>query len=701
MMRTFLILLIALVVSLRGGIARASPANLSAADGDGTQHECPAAGLEAYTIRGARIVNPFGFLPWIRAAIADAERGVAALQGKRFAYAEVQHWRDVLAEINDAAPSEQRVRVSAVITAVENCADGFVDVVYYDFSSQIAPVLGSTIESRRAGVAAPETVAGGERTPKRFRLAPSAGYDRAEGLFGGGRFDYHPGAEADGLPLDSFTVSGEGSPFMHRASAALAGAAREDLGWLADAHWQLDYFSSSEPVDHARIARDRGAAQFAATTSPLGPWQLPLRFGAAAEGGRLDSDFFSRPLPDDTVRSSAYWSAKTYVGLTAQLRRHTLAASYGLELGSTGSADIDWIKHIGDVAHMVTVPVGDHRAVTVESRLTGGILQVPGVVPVGGRFFGGNREEPFIVDDAWAIRSNPVVRSVPANRFSGANRGPGGTKFVSYNLTVGLPIWRIPLVPLEASRDPDFREQVAGGIESATNTLQQEFAAKDPAYERLAARVPEVAADVRRLEAAVSAAQSTHPTEHAKLFHACSRAITMAKKRADAAATSSGSGQLGRIAALLSADETENRLAAVHAACAIDLNAELHDQAIAAAGADLERIHLEMEDEFAAIDQENAHRQAESEMRFVHRIVAWVIDEANVVAIGPVLMFDVAHIDPAASGYGTRYGVGAGLRLTLVDYADFTAGYVANPYRRGNEPPGAPFFAIEFRDVLN
>ena len=43
---------------------------------------------------------------------------------------------------------------------------------------------------------------------------------------------------------------------------------------------------------------------------------------------------------------------------------------------------------------------------------------------------------------------------------------------------------------------------------------------------------------------------------------------------------------------------------------------------------------------------------------------------------------------------GVRYGVGPGLRLSLVN-ANFTIGYVFNPRRVGPEKAGAIFFKLD------
>jgi hypothetical protein len=663
-----------------------------------------------YVVRSVRVDSPFRFLPWIDAGLADLEREMAAMVGHQYQRAEILRWAAELERRNflpDAGGS--RVRASAVVVRVANCADGALDVLYYDFSTQIAPQLDTTIESRRAATSAPERVAGTvPRSP--FRLAPSGGYDRDEGPFGGGRFEYRPAANDGPDLVDSLAIDGHGSPFMHRVSAMLSGSSGAEMpDWLAEAQWQFDYDDVSEPADDFQLERRHGGGGFSATTSPVVGLGVPLRFGGLIEGGKQSSDFATAILPSDTVSSSTYWSSKLYVGSSARLERGSFSLSYGLEVGSRGSADVDWIKHIVDLAHEISIPILNHRALSLESHVTGGLLDVPGTVPVSVRFFGGNREDPFIPGDGWAIRSNPVIRSIPANGFFRTKHGPGGTWFAAYNLTIAFPVWRSPLVPPELSEDPEFTDQVSANIASATSILQTEYRAKDASFIHTASRLQDAERALTDLAAAVEAAQASNPSADT-LFKACLKAINTAQRRARKAAESKGGAQLGLVSDLLDMDEEdsdakdgggiENRASKVQLACVMGLNATVHDPAIASRTADFEVIRRDMERNFAAIDDAVASRQAESEMSYAKRIVDQLITECNIAAISPVLMFDVAHIGPSSDRYGTRYGVGGGLRLTLVDSVDFTVGYVANPTARSNEDPGAPFFTIQFRDVF-
>ena len=694
-----LLVLLAVEACLCAPVGAAPTTVLSAAS-------CPASvdfERAGYTVRRARLEGPFAFLGWIRAGLEAAGPDVSALNGRPYREAEVLGKAGELEQMSFLpAPVEQRVRVSLIVVSVEQCSDAQLDVVYAVFSSQIAPVLSGTFESRRLEPASPQRVAGADAERGRLRLFPGLGYDRGDGLFAGGRLEYRlPPAGARLLPLDAIVLEGRGSGAMHEVSAALTGATDDAADWLAHVDWQLDYLDASKPTERSELRTNRLAAQLAAITAAFGPLPVSLRFGGLLEGGRLDSDFRTSALGPDTVAGSDYGAVKLYLGTTTRLDHHVLAASYGIQLGSLGpDGRIDWIKHIGDVAHEVAVPLGDHRALTVESRLTGGVLQVPGSVPVAARFFGGNREEPFIPGDAWSIRGSPVVRSLPTNRLDRTRDGAGGTRFFAYNLTAAFPVWRRPLVPSELSRDPKFTEILNGQLVTATSAVQTGYISKDASFQAAAARIPAVLTELASLQAAVEAAEAGAPAEQREQFQACTGAIRRADGRARRAAEAKNEAQVGRLAALLTVDPDEDRLRKVRAACVTDLDARLTAAELTAAADRLEQIRLDMEAAYARIDQAQASRRAQTEMAFVRRTVNTLVHELNLVSVSPVLMFDVAHLGPADERLGTRYGIGGGLRVSLASSVDFTAGYLANPRRLPGEPAGAFFFSMQFKDIF-
>ena len=667
---------------------------------------CPA-GVDfeksGYIIRFAHVKSPFQYVSALHTAIRNIEAKVADLAGRPYQNREVRKRADELEAVNFLPDViEQPIRISLVMTSVENCSSGQLDLLYTVLTTQLAPVLSRTFESYQLEKFAPERTAGIDAEINRWRFSPSIAYDRSEQLSGGARLEYRSGNPlANYLPFGSLMIDGRASARMHDFSAALSGSVVRVAEWFEWAEWQLNYLNTSNPTDQSSLRQNRFAAQSSAMTRPLGSVQLPLRFGGQLEGGTLRSHFASSELAHNTVDGSGYGSVKFYLGTTARLDRNVFALSYGLEVGSTRpGSEVGWLKHIADVAHDVSFPVGDHRSLDIESRLTAGIIQIPGSIPASARFYGGNREEPFMPGDNWNIRSNPVIRSIPANRFSQTENGQGGTRFISYNMTAGIPIWRRPLVPSELSHDSEFTDELNGQLQTATSLLQPDYAAKDLHFQRVTTRLDELQSSLDKLQALVSAAQLSAPEAFGQQLKVCVSAINTAKRRAQAAVQSKGAAQYGDVSTLLTVNETEDRLNKVHTACLQGLNSP-QDVQITAAAESVEEIHSEMEKEFALIDQSVASKQAESEMSYVKRTLNSILYEMNFLSLGPMLMFDVAHTGPAGSKLGTRYGIGGGLRFTLVSHVDFTVGYAANPKRITGEAPGAFFFSMRFKDLLN
>ena len=73
----------------------------------------------------------------------------------------------------------------------------------------------------------------------------------------------------------------------------------------------------------------------------------------------------------------------------------------------------------------------------------------------------------------------------------------------------------------------------------------------------------------------------------------------------------------------------------------------------------------------------------------------------NIYSIGPIFIFDTDRIWPQTiPGNGLRYGIGGGVRLTLVSHANLTLGYARNLNRIPQESSGALFFSISTTELL-
>ena len=635
-----------------------------------------------------------------------AELAVKELEGRPYVAGEVAQKRASIRNLNFPPDSgQQRVRVLAVVTKVEKCEDKQLDLVYSVYSSQILAPFAGSIEALNA---TPAKAAGATDVTGRFRLTPRLDYNRAQNLMGGGRLEYAPAlGAADGL-ISNVVVDATGSSTSHDLSLELSGT-KEHAGdslarWIAHSEWQLNYLDQSLPSEQSKLNRRRLAAQWLAQTLPLGRWALPLRFGAAMEHGNLDSDFTRVRLAADSLRGGDYSSLKLFAGTTGRLKRSAFSASYGVEAGALDSTSRpDWVKHVVDLAHEVAVPTSDtHRPVEIESRVTAGLIRVKGAVPVAARFFGGNREDAFISGESWSIRANPFIRSIVAGQFGREGGGAGGTRFAAFNLTMAYPIKNMPLVPVEVSRTGEVQGAINGAITTATNALAAQNLAED---RRRAPALSELLSGLRAAFAAllkgVDAARAASSDAVPELFDACTSAIEEADGSAGEAMTAVDEELDQYLNSLLpyttgAGVYKPGRINAVLSACVGDLNARHGSAAIALDAKPLADMLAGSQYVLLKVD---AKRRAVEELTPVRHTVRTLFNEVNLESISPVLMFDAARMDPNG-GLGTRFGIGVGLRATLVNSVDFTLGYVANPRRVAGESPGEFFFSMRIRDLF-
>jgi hypothetical protein len=666
---------------------------------------------EGYRIRKFRIEDPFDFLPWVRNRKKSATKLIEKLfEDPTFRYSAVAgEALDIINRENFLpATSDERVKIRVEVVSVENCSGKELDLVYRIYSTQIMPVLSSAPEARETERESPQTAAG-QTTVKApvtnpFRFTPAAGYDSTNKLSGGGRLEITPG-QFWGLPFTSGFVEGQASSTMKTISAALSGSADSE-GWLAHSEWLLDYNNYSLPTGAGQIKGGHMTAQFSGMSRPLARGNLTFRFGAVLEGGNRQSSIRNVPLAPDTLANAGFGSLKFYAGMASRLRHNVFSVSYGLELGSVGpAARVDWRKHIGDVRHEFWYPLGNHRILDLESRLTVGRIQVPGNIPLSERFFGGNNEEFFIPGDTWEIRENPVIRAIPGSRLYRTADGAGGERFFSYNLTAAYTVWRKALVPQELIDDPSFSSVLGDALDTITGNLQNTHATKDPHYQKIVTNLlPRVNVALVNLQTVVTNAQLAHPGEAETKFKTSLRAISTAIRRADSAAHPIDVGQqYGNVRALLSPsdEEGENRLAKVMTSVQ-ELAAEIGgDASITTASTALDGVRTSMESEFGQIDQVKAAKMATASMAFTRRTLNTLFNDVNIYSVSPVVVFDVARISRERAGLGgMRYGPGLGLRLELASVAHFTAGYAWNVRPGLDEGHGTFFFSIGVRDIF-
>ncbi len=101
--------------------------------------------------------------------------------------------------------------------------------------------------------------------------------------------------------------------------------------------------------------------------------------------------------------------------------------------------------------------------------------------------------------------------------------------------------------------------------------------------------------------------------------------------------------------------------------------------------------------QFDSIDISEAESLADEDMKLVEASLDSFVNELNWLAVSPVGIFDAAQVFPDKSGM--RFGVGGGVRLSLVNF-NVTLGYAFNPNRRPGEGRGALFFTMDVTDVF-
>src|SRR5262249_29264989 len=157
-------------------------------------------------------------------------------------------------------------------------------------------------------------------------------------------------------------------------------------------------------------------------------------------------------------------------------------------------------------------------------RFTAGGIQNLSQLPVTERFFGGNNEENFFPGSDWIIRSNPVIRSIPANRLFVSAAGIGGDQFFSYNSTMAVTVWGKPVVPAELRSDPQFQKLLDGAVVSQESILLNYYKTKDSHFGTIRSQAPGLLAKLAQVRAAEETAHSTAPASVQDDFDACTDA---------------------------------------------------------------------------------------------------------------------------------------------------------------------------------
>lgn len=115
----------------------------------------------------------------------------------------------------------------------------------------------------------------------------------------------------------------------------------------------------------------------------------------------------------------------------------------------------------------------------------------------------------------------------------------------------------------------------------------------------------------------------------------------------------------------------------------------------------LAALRKEMRQSLRKIPYTRPQLQAAEAVNYTGHMFDTIFRELNLVAVSPVVMFDVARIGPHTDPTyrGLRYGLGAGAKFSLVTL-DVTAGYSWNLNRRPGEGGGALVFSMDISDLF-
>ena len=124
-------------------------------------------------------------------------------------------------------------------------------------------------------------------------------------------------------------------------------------------------------------------------------------------------------------------------------------------------------------------------------------------------------------------------------------------------------------------------------------------------------------------------------------------------------------------------------------------------RALADEGKSLAALHGRMLKDLKVIVPTDPERKTRRDIDYAVQSLDVVFRELNLYAVSPILIFDVARLGPSKNSDfgGARYGLGAGVRFSLVSL-DLNLGYAGNLNRRRGEGRGAFVFSLDVADLF-
>ncbi len=660
-----------------------------------------------YTVREVRIESPIDFLQAVARTLDAIKPSLPLQPGAVFSATRASEGTALIQKRLAAADQgvEQSFRLLVVIGRIENCNEAGptrqLDLVYKAFTTNYNAYLSHSFELKQSEIERPATTAATSNASGSLLVKPFFGYNRTRQLFGGGQLT----ARMPGGIFDSLRFAASGSPSSNIEELELAGMRVPKNTILNRLEYRFGYSHSDIPAANNRLKEGKVQAQLFGATKPIGANNLVLRFGVSLEGGNQQTESNPALASGNNITSSGYGALKTYVGATANAGNYSVAGSYGLQAGTLGaSTSVEFIKHLMDLAATArflpkqTTPGDFHKPLNVEARLTGGVIQTLGQLPVAERFFGGNATQDFITGDNWTIRSSPFIRSIPENRLNGvATVGPiGGTSFYSVNLTVSRPVWGRSIIPKEMAEDPQF----FSAVESAKATAREALIATRknglPAFKQVVQHLSAFNPDLKQVDAILKLLPADVPEDLADAAADVQDDLAIIGEILNDQSTLPS-----KLDGFIKVDRSTVTKFIEH----LDsLRDELQAASLPGPAAQVKSVRDSIATqqstlvaELNQIDFSEATRLADRDMKSIDSVLRTFLHELNLVSISPVGIFDVARIWP--DQFGTRFGIGGGVRLSLVNF-NVTLGYAVNPKPRLQEGRGAFFFSMDVTDLF-
>jgi len=642
----------------------------------------------------------FSFLRSIRqiAPVNDPNLQKGALLNLQALSAFVKQLQDTL-----SAGSDERFHVSIVRVFLERCsppegASGELHVNVQVFDSSPSLSFFRQFESRQFEIADPISAARSGMSKTAVKFLPRAGFNSSDRIFGGGLLS----ATIPAGVIDTLTVEGTGSNTGSRANLDLTGERSWESGRLQSASWHLGFSRMDRPTGEVSLVGSALYGHFRLISQPLGASNTVLRFGSEIAGGNSQSDLEQSALPLNTLASASNQTWKNAVGVTTRIGVHSIAASYGVQMGRVGRGKtVDYHKHLADLAYSTYKLLGDHKLVEYETRLSTGILRTPGMVPAAERFFGGNRETglfsgPEFSND-WRIRSNPFLRGISANRFNRVVPGPitGGEGFFAWNNTVTLPtpLVHYPLLPGRLVESPEFAQALKTARGANQSALTVSYTADDPASKEAVKKIPAVDATLDALRRIVDEIVKSGGAAQADA-KACSAIIRNQRAVLEEAAEAME---------MVVAEDDDSAVIPSVLACVGKVRVQQPDSRFEPLVDALNKLSQQIRALLDKIDRKKVEKLVNRDMALSDRAMNVFFKEASILTVNPVVVLDVARLSgdfQSAGRLGVRYSIGGGLRLQILRVMNLTGGYALNPRRAFGEKAGAFFFALDVLDLF-